>query len=108
LRIKDVQRFSLPTFTTDSPVINLMTYGTLAIELALAVLVWNRKLRPWVLIAGVALHLGIDYTIRVGWFSYAVIAALMSFVPAASMSRALLAVRGRAIARRRLATAAEH
>jgi hypothetical protein len=107
LRIKDVQRFSLPTFTTDSPVINLMTYGTLAIELGLGVLVWNRKLRPWVLVAGIALHLGIDYTIRVGWFSYAVIAALISFVPAASMSRALLGARERVTGRGGLVAAAE-
>jgi hypothetical protein len=96
LRVKDVSRFSLPTFATDSVWINVMTYSTLAIELALAVLVWNRRLRPWVLIAGVALHLGIDYTIRVGFFSYAVISVLLAFIPAASMSRVIMALRRRA------------
>ncbi len=100
VRIDDLKRFSMPTLATDSIWINLMTYGTLAIELSLAVLVWNRRLRPWVLIAGVALHLGIDYSIRVGFFSYAVIAALLSFIPAATMSRALLAGRGRRERRR--------
>ena len=38
-------------------------------------------LRPWVLLAGVALHLGIDYAVRVGFFSYAVFVAYIAFLP---------------------------
>jgi hypothetical protein len=44
-------------------------------------LVWNRVLRPWVLLLGVGLHLGIDYAVRVGFFSYAVLVAYVAFVP---------------------------
>lgn len=75
-RIGDLERFPIPGFVTDSLLlVNLMTYGTLVVELGLAVLVWNRKLRPWVLLAGVALHLGIDLSVRVGFFSLAAMAA---------------------------------
>ena len=81
-RIGDLQRFPVPGFVVDSVVLaNVLTFGTLAIELSLGILVWNRKLRPWVLLAGVALHLGIDYAVRVGFFSYVVLVAYIAFLP---------------------------
>ena len=33
------------------------------------------------LLLGVGLHLGIDYAVRVGFFSYAVLVAYVAFVP---------------------------
>jgi hypothetical protein len=81
-RIEDISRFPVPDFVTDSLVIaNLLTFGTLAVELSIGILVWNRVLRPWVLLLGVGLHLGIDYAVRVGFFSYAVLVAYVAFVP---------------------------
>ena len=45
---------ALAGFVTDTVLIaNVLTYGTLAVELALGILVWNRVLRPWVLLLGV-------------------------------------------------------
>jgi hypothetical protein len=95
LRIADVQRFPSPAFQTNSVAINLMTYGTLAIELALGVLVWNKRLRPWLLAAGLAFHLAIDYSIRVGFFSLAAIVGLAAFVSPEASQRAICAVRDR-------------
>jgi Vitamin K-dependent gamma-carboxylase len=81
-RIEDISRFPVPDFVTDSLVlVNLLTFGTLAVELSIGILVWNRVLRPWVLLLGVGLHLGIDYAVRVGFFSYAVLVAYVAFVP---------------------------
>lgn len=81
-RIDDLERFPVPGFVADSLVLsNLLTYGTLGVELALAILVWNGKLRPWVLLLGVGLHLGIDYAVRVGFFSWAALAAYVVFLP---------------------------
>ena len=81
-RIEDLERFPVPAFVTDSLLlVNLLTYGTLAVELALAILVWNGKLRPWVLLLGVGLHLGIDYAVRVGFFSFAALVAYVAFLP---------------------------
>ncbi len=94
LRIGDLERFPVPSFVVDSLLIsNALTYGTLAIELSLGVLVWNRVLRPWVLLLGVSLHLGIDYAVRVGFFSYAVIALYLVFIRPETMSAWILAVR---------------
>jgi hypothetical protein len=80
-RISDVGRFGLPGFITHSAFLsNLMTFGTLAIELSVGVLVWNRRLRPWVLLAGGLLHVGIEYSIRVGFFSLAMLTLYLSFL----------------------------
>lgn len=96
-RIEDLSRFPLPGLMTDSVTIaNVLTFGTLAVELSLAILIWNRALRPYVIGVGVALHLGIDYSIRVGFFSYAIFACYLAFVPPETASRLILRVRDRA------------
>jgi hypothetical protein len=101
-RIEDIERFPVPGFVTDSLVlVNLLTYGTLAVELALAILVWNGKLRPWVLLLGVGLHLGIDYAVRVGFFSYAALVAYIAFLPPETVRSWVYRLRDRA-ARSRL------
>ena len=81
LRVKDIERFPLPDGITHSvDLAHLTTYGTLMVELALGVLIWVPKLRPWVLVAGVGMHLTIDYSIRVGFFSYAIFVSYLAFV----------------------------
>ena len=95
-RLEFLDRFPLPAFMTDSViVVNLLTYGTLCTEMALAVLVWKRRLRPWVLLLGVAFHLLIDYRLRVGFFSYAVFVLYLAFIPPDVMDRWLLGLRDR-------------
>jgi hypothetical protein len=95
-RLQDIARFPVPGFVTDSLVLaNLMTFGTLAVELSIGMLVWNRVLRPWVLLLGIGLHLGIDYAVRVGFFSYAVLVAYVAFVPPDVARSFLLGARDR-------------
>jgi Vitamin K-dependent gamma-carboxylase len=94
VRLDDLDRFRAPGFVAGSELVtNALTYATLAIEASIAVLVWNRKLRPWVLGLGVLLHLGIDLTIRVGFFSYALFVLYLAFVPPETGSRLLRSVR---------------
>ncbi len=70
VRVGELVRLELPAWMTTSVVVsNVATYSTLAIEFAMAVLVWNRRARPWVLTAGVLLHVFIEVTLRVGFFS---------------------------------------
>src|SRR4051794_32397402 len=103
LRIADYVRLPVPSFiTTNLLISNVLTTGTVAIELALAILVWNRKLRPWVLLLGVTLHLGIEYSMRVGFYSLAILAAYLAFVPPERVSEWGLLLRGR-LQRSRLA-----
>ena len=96
LRITDIQRFPLPGFLTHSLLLsNLLSFGTLVIELSLAVLVWNRTLRPYVLLAGLSLHLGIEYAIRVGFFGVSILSMYLLWVPPERMEAVLLAIRRR-------------
>jgi Vitamin K-dependent gamma-carboxylase len=96
LRITDLQRFPVPSFITHSVLItNLLTFGTLVIELSLAILVWNRRLRPWVLLAGLSLHLGIEYSVRVGFFGVSILSMYLLWVPPERMEVALLRLRRR-------------
>lgn len=82
VRVTDVQRLPVPDVVTDQLLlVNLVTFGTLAVELALAVLIWNRRALPWVLAAGVALHLGIELTMTLGFFSIAVLVSYVAFIP---------------------------
>jgi len=93
-RLEDLQRFPVPSLVPESSLLsNLMTWGTLVVEFSIGVFVWNRTLRPWVLGAGVLMHLGIDYTLRVGFFSYAMFAAYLSFVPPETASAWILRAR---------------
>jgi hypothetical protein len=96
LRISDLNRFPVPSFVQNSALIsNFFTFGTLALELSLAILVWNRKLRPWVLLAGLSLHLGIEYSIRVGFYGLAIMSMYLIWVPPERMDALLLALRRR-------------
>ncbi len=71
---------------------NLLTYGTLATEALVGILVWNRTLRPWVLGLGFAMHVGIDLTIRVGFFSYGMFVLYLAFLSPAVAGTGLLAL----------------
>ncbi|MGI8429793.1 MAG: HTTM domain-containing protein [Solirubrobacteraceae bacterium] len=94
MRVSDLTRFPLPGFLTHSMLLaNVMTFGTLALELSIPILVWSRRLRPWVLLAGVCLHLGIEYSIRVGFFSAAMLTLYVSFLDPKWAAARLLALR---------------
>lgn len=81
LRIKDLQRFAVPEWLfQQSILLNLATWGTLAFESCFLFLVWNRKLRPWVLGVGVAFHLGIDIVLDIGFFSMALWLSYVAFI----------------------------
>ncbi len=96
LRIADLERFPLPSLITHSALIsNVLSFGTLALELSLAILVWNRKLRPWVLLAGLSLHLGIEYSIRVGFYGLTIMSMYLIWVPPERMEAVLFALRRR-------------
>ncbi|MEJ2861396.1 HTTM domain-containing protein [Actinomycetospora flava] len=102
VRIGEVSRIPVPTFLTDSPVLmELATFGTLATELAIGILVWNRAARPWVLTLGVLLHLSIELTLAVGFFSATIVTLYLAFVPPDRAEQVLLGMRDRLERRRR-------
>jgi len=82
LRLDDMLLLPSPAWMSTSPLIgNAMTWGTLLVEFSLGVLVWNKRWRTRVLLAGVFLHLTILLTMVVGFFSLAIFVLYLSFVP---------------------------
>lgn len=95
-RLADLARFPVPLFLHDSLLVTgVLTYTTLVIEVALAVALWNRRLFPWVAGAGVALHIGIEYTMAVGFFSTVAVSLYLAFVPPDTAERWIGRLRGR-------------
>ena len=78
-------------------VINLMTWGTIAVEMMLATLVWVPRLRLYVLALGVLLHLGIEYTFNIPLFSFLMITSYLAFLNGADIQN-FLAWSGRLLA----------
>ncbi len=102
LRMLDQLRFPSPGFVAGSPLlVEWFTFGTLLTELSIGLFVWNRRARPWVLAAGVLMHLSIEIFIMVGFFSIGMWCLYLVFLPAAGTERTVLALRDRWRARRK-------
>ena len=97
LRLVDFQRFPLPleSLWVDSlAATRLLTWAALAVEFAMALLVWVPAFRYPVLIAGACLHLGLEYTLNIPVFQLLMLACLVLFVPPADVLRAGTRLRG--------------
>jgi hypothetical protein len=64
-----------------------LTWGTLAVECALAFLVWIPRLRRWVLLGGVLLHLGIEWSMVLAVMQWVLIGAYTVFLEEAQVRR---------------------
>ena len=91
LRMSDLQRMAAPEVVARSVVLTeALTFGTLALELALGVLVWNRAARPWVMSLGIVMHVMIDSVLVVGFFTFAMLVAYLAFLAPATARRWIL------------------
>ena len=96
LRLEDLERFGLPAMLAASITLSTVaSYLTIAVELMIGVLVWNRAARPMVLALGVGLHLSIDLTLRIGFFSALMLASYITFLSPAAARGAILLLRDR-------------
>ena len=96
IQLEDLQRFVLPEgLATSVTVSAILTYGTLVVEAFLIVALWLPRTRYVAMALGVSIHLGIEATLLIGWFSLAVIACYLAFVPAPDLRRVVARVRAR-------------
>jgi len=87
-RLVEFWRFPTPYLFEHLWTIKLMTWGTLVIEFALGFLLWIKDLRYWILLGGVALHVGIDWTMNIPLFAPIMITAYLTWVHPADFERA--------------------
>lgn len=63
------------------------TWGTMVFEIVFPLGIWNARLRPWLLAAGVIFHIGIEATLRTGTFTWAILACYLPAVSAATLRK---------------------
>lgn len=78
-RLDEFVRFPM-SFLNNLLIIKFMTWSTLAVELALGTLVWIKEFRYWVLLSGILLHLGIEFTMNIPLFELIMIAGMINMV----------------------------
>jgi hypothetical protein len=87
-RIGDLARFDSPEWLVSNVIIiALFTWGALAIELSLSMLLWVKRLRPFLIVLGISLHVFIDVFIIVGFFGPLMVTGLMAFTDAERIDR---------------------
>jgi hypothetical protein len=88
LRLPDLAAFPAPAWlSTDPLLMNLATWGTLATELGLGILIWNLRWRWWLLAAGVVMHTLILLSLAVAFFTVAMFVLYIAFIPPHVVSR---------------------
>jgi len=94
-RLQELHRFPVPFLFDNLWTLKLMTWGTLAVEFAVGALVWFRKLRYPVLLAGVLLHLGLEYSMNIQLFQWIMLSAYVLFIDPCDVRRAIEWTRNR-------------
>jgi len=83
VQLEDLQRLVIPQWAATSVTVSaVLTYGTLVVEGFLVFGLWRAGTRWWAMAAGAAIHLGIEATLLIGWFSLTVLSCYLAFVPA--------------------------
>ena len=78
--ISRIKRHSFPSFFFSTPFVQIATWGTLLLELALGVFIWIEDFSYPMIIAGILFHLIIEYSMVLHVFSWIMIASLLLFV----------------------------
>ncbi|PWU02137.1 MAG: hypothetical protein C5B53_02055 [Candidatus Melainabacteria bacterium] len=86
-RYEDCMRFPLPIVFDNLFTIHCLSWGTLVIELFLWTLIWFKQFRYWVLLGGIALHLGIEFTMNLPMFEWIVLSTYFAFVEPEDLSK---------------------
>jgi hypothetical protein len=94
LHLSEFKQFAVPG-ADNAAIVKLMTWSTLAIEFSLGTIVWIRRFRYWVLLAGVCLHAGIEYALNIPLFSLTIVATYLNFVDPRDLDAAIVRWWGR-------------
>jgi tetratricopeptide (TPR) repeat protein len=84
-----ISRFPMPFFMDYPIVYTMLTYFTLYVEFALFSLIWFKRIRYWVILSGIALHLGIEWCGNFPGFELLPIAIFVTFVDPDDLRRSM-------------------
>ena len=74
------RKFETPRWLLRTPVVQMLTWGTLAVEFGLGFGLWIDDFRIWLVLLGFLLHLGAEYMLNVHLFGWYMMACLLLFV----------------------------
>ena len=80
VHLREMQQFPVPHMLYNPLLLRLGTWSAMAFELLFPCLVWFRRFRKPMLIAGLIFHLTLEYTLNVPMFQWDVLAAYVLFV----------------------------
>jgi hypothetical protein len=95
LQYIELRRFELKPLFYYLWQIQGMTYAVMVAEFAAGSLIWWRRARYPVLLAGMGLHFGINLTMQFPVFQYVMMASLLTFVYPEDLDRWMLQLQGR-------------
>lgn len=78
--VEELRRFPVPSWFLAPTILKFGSWLTLAVEFALGVLIWIRKLRYYILALGVLLHLSLEYSLNIPMFQWDVLAGYILFI----------------------------
>jgi uncharacterized membrane protein YphA (DoxX/SURF4 family) len=84
---EDFFRFPVGHLFDNLAVCQFLSWSTLVIEVALWTLIWFKEFRYWVLLAGVLLHIGIDYSMSLPIFEMLFVACYLTFIEPEDLMR---------------------
>jgi hypothetical protein len=78
-RLHEFDKFPVPAFINDFPMVYVSTWGTLAVEFAMGSLVFFKPLRKWVLLAGIMMHGYIEWSMNIPLFAFVMVSTYVTF-----------------------------
>ncbi len=78
-RLQEFERFPVPPFMKELPMVKVTTYGTLLVEFCLVSLVYYKPARKYVVIAAIGMHAYIEYSMNIPLFSMLMISSYLMF-----------------------------
>ncbi len=88
LRYEEMVKGQLPKFFDQLWVCQLLSWGTLVTEFSLFSLIWIKEFRYWILLLGLALHLGIEYTMSLPFFEWLFMITYVIWIDPADLTKA--------------------
>jgi hypothetical protein len=86
--LDEFKRFPVPGWLLHPVMLKLESWGVLALEFCLGVLIWVKKLRYTLLTLGLLLHLCLEYSLNIPMFQWDILSAYVLFIDAADLARA--------------------
>jgi hypothetical protein len=84
----EFQRFPIPDFLLNPTILKLGTWFAVVLEFSLGTLIWIKRIRYKVLLAGLLFHLTLEYSLNVPMFEWDILTAYVLFIDAADLQRA--------------------